>query len=326
MSDSDYDSEVVPINHLLSPDEMMKKALTVRGYTARRLKRAKAKTNVFRFKHHFGISPVTAVWVYTYLQITNIPGAKIKGGDLDFKYFCMGLYYLRKYPKEEVLSVEFNYSNKHARNKTWEMIEKIRKLKDKVIVWEEDYLKGKRWVLSVDGIHCWVNEPQHPQWSQDSAYYSHKYNKAGLDYELGISLVDNRLLWMRGPFPAGTNDITVFREGGLLEQLKARKQSAIGDKGYNGEPEHCSTFNAHDNSGVRLFKSRALKRHENFNNLLKQNQILDTRFRHGEQRFACAFEACCVLAQYRIQGEIPLYDILIEDVVDRYKEDSKDSM
>ena len=219
------------------------------------------------------------------------------------------------------MSVEFNYSNKHARDKTWGAIEKIRLLKDKVIVWEENYQQGKRWVISVDGIHCWINEPSHAEWSQDSAYYSHKYNKAGLDYELGISLVDNRLLWMKGPYPAGTNDITVFREGGLLDELKKRKQKAIGDKGYNGEKKYVSTFNAHDNAGVKVFKSRALKRHENFNNLLKQNQILDTRFHHNHERFACAFEACCVLAQYRIQGEIPLYDILIEDVVDRYNGD-----
>ncbi|CAJ1946486.1 unnamed protein product [Cylindrotheca closterium] len=158
----------------------------------------------------------------------------------------------------------------------------------------------------------------------NTRYYSHKYNKAGLDYELGISLVDNRLLWIRGPFPAGTNELTVLREQGLLAELKRRKQSAIGDKGYNGEPNHVSTYNSHDNAGVKLFKSRALKRHENFNNLLKQNNILDTRFRHNETRFRDAFEACCVLAQYRIQGEIPLYEILIEDVVDRYNEDRQE--
>jgi len=68
------------INHALTPDEMMKKALTFRGYTSRRLKRAKGETNVFRFKHHFGISPVTAVRVYTDLQSTK----KIKGCDNDF--------------------------------------------------------------------------------------------------------------------------------------------------------------------------------------------------------------------------------------------------
>ena len=322
MDDSNDDPP--PVNHFVSPEEMMKTALRYRGYTERRLKRAKGKTNIFRFKHHFGISPVTAVWVYTDLQTTNIPEAKIQGGELDLKYFLMGLHYIRKYPSNEDQGVVFNYSSFWARMKTWEAIKKIRALKGKVILWEDEYEQGKRWVLSVDGIHCWFHEPSHPEFSQDPAYYSHKYNKAGLDYELGISLVDNRLLWMRGPFPAGTNDITIFREEGLLAELKRRKQSAIGDKGYNGEPEYVSTYNAHDNKGVRLFKSRALKRHENFNNLLKQNQILDTRFRHSQEQFAIAFEACCVLAQYRIQGEIPLYDILIEKVVDRYKEDLED--
>jgi len=281
----------------------------------------KSKTNVFRFTSHFGVSPVTAVWIYTDLQTTNIAAAKIKGGELDLKYFLMALNYIGKYPTEEDLSADFHFSHVWARNKTWEAMEKIRALKHKMIRWEDDYLEGKQWVLSVDGIHCWINEPSHPEWSQDPTYYSHKYNKAGLDYELGISLVDNRLLWMAGPFPAGTNDITVFREKGLRAELIRRKQKAIGDKGYNGEPKYVSTFNAHDNAGVRLFKSRALKRHENFNSLLKQNKILDTRFRHNKVRFACAFEACCVLAQYRIEGEIPLYDILIEDVVDRYIQD-----
>jgi len=203
-----------------------------------------------------------------------------------------------------------------ARNKTWGAIEKIRVLKHKEIVWEDNYQQGKGWVLSVDRIHCWVNEPSHPEWSQD-CYYSHKYNKAGLDYELVRSWTIGCCGRCTVHFRRGL--ISVFRGKGLLE-LKRRQQSAIGDKGYNGEPKHVSTYNSHDNAGVKLFKSRALKRHENFNNLLKQNKILDTRFRHSETRFASAFEACCILAQYRIQGEIPLYFILIEDVVDKYNE------
>jgi hypothetical protein len=38
---------------------------------------------------------------------------------------------------------------------------------------------------------------------------------------------------MNGPFPAGTNDITVFRKNrGLKDELERRKQKAIGDRGY----------------------------------------------------------------------------------------------
>ncbi|CAJ1946968.1 unnamed protein product [Cylindrotheca closterium] len=237
---------------------MMNIALRHRGYTVRRIKRAKGKTNAFSFKHNFGVSPCTAVWVYTDMQLTNIADAKIKGGEEDLKYFLMGRYYLRTYPTEEDLSATINFLAGWARTKTWAAIAKIRMLK------------------------------------------KFSFLKAGLDYELGISLVDNRLLWIRGPFPAETNDITVLREEGLLAELKRRKQSAICDKGYNGEPNNVSTCNSHDNAGAKLFKSRALKGHEIFNNLLKQNNILDTRFRHNETKFRDAFEARCVLAQYRI--------------------------
>ena len=67
---------------------MMRIGLRLRGYTVKRLKNAKGKANVFRFKHHFGVSPVTAVWVYTDLQTTTIADAKIEGGDLDLKKTC----------------------------------------------------------------------------------------------------------------------------------------------------------------------------------------------------------------------------------------------
>jgi hypothetical protein len=71
------------VNHFVTPSEMMKFGLRLKGYIVRQIKRAKGKTNVFHFKHHFWVSPCTAVWVYTDLQTTNIADAKIKGGELD---------------------------------------------------------------------------------------------------------------------------------------------------------------------------------------------------------------------------------------------------
>jgi hypothetical protein len=56
-------------------------------------------------------------------------------------------------------------------------------------------------VLTVDGQHCWIQEPQHPTWSIDTEFYSHKYAKAGLNYELGIAIRDSHLVWMAGPQP-----------------------------------------------------------------------------------------------------------------------------
>jgi hypothetical protein len=59
-------------------------------------------------------------------------------------------------------------------------------------------------VLSVDGTHCWIKEPSHPEFSQ----YDKKIilNKAGNSYELGMTL-DGGLLWMNGWYDAGENEI-----------------------------------------------------------------------------------------------------------------------
>jgi hypothetical protein len=110
---------------------------------------------------------------------------------------------------------------------------------------------------------------------------------------------------MSGPHPAGMNDITIFREKGLKAELERRGKKTLGDGDYNGEPKYVSTYNAIDNKGVNSFKSRALKRHENLNNLIKYFGILNGCFRHSRERFALSFKAVCVLCQYRIENEIP---------------------
>ena len=74
-------------------------------------------------------------------------------------------------------------------------------------------------LLTVDGIHCRIEEPQHPTKSKDRSYYSHKFKTAGVDYEIGSSVYDNRLVWMNGPMRASRHDITVFRRAGLQAMI-----------------------------------------------------------------------------------------------------------
>jgi hypothetical protein len=77
-----------------------------------------------------------------------------------------------------------------------------------------------------------------------------------------------------------------------------------------------SSPNLHDSAQVALFKSRALMRHENFNSMTKVFKILAGRFHHNEAQFASAFTAVCVLCQFKLLHETPLYDILIPAVID----------
>jgi DDE superfamily endonuclease len=161
-------------------------------------------------------------------------------------------------------------------------------------------------LLTVDGVHCRVQEPLHPTKSKDPSYYSHKFKTAALDYELGISVFDNALVWMNGPFKGSRHDITVFRRAGLKQQIPEGHR-IIGDTGYLGESLVISTPNAHDPAALRKFKSRARARHESFNGRLKNFKCLDERFRHGVEQHKVVFEAICVICQYQLETGSPLF-------------------
>lgn len=70
--------------------------------------------------------------------------------------------------------------------------------------------------------------------------FSHKSNGAGFTYELALSVYENRLVWINGPFFASVHDITMFRNEGdpenSLKELIPDGKLAVGDKGgYTGE-------------------------------------------------------------------------------------------
>ena len=78
---------------------------------------------------------------------------------------------------------------------------------------------------------------------------------------------------MYGPYKAGANDITKFQNCPFIDILRNNKLQAIGDLGFRGEENLLSVPNAHDSPAVTEFKSRALKRHESFNKLVKDFEI-----------------------------------------------------
>jgi hypothetical protein len=304
------------VTHIVAVQGMLQYGLEL-FYTTDRIARVEnLSTNIDRFNTKFGIQPVTACMLYEDLQKTNVDDARInQPDDTTLKFFLLSLHYLRKYPTEDILESTFDYSPRYISRMLWQYVERIQALKAEKIVWPDGLNDQDLWVLSVDGTHCWIKEPSHPEFSQDKKKYSHKLNKAGKSYELGIAL-NGGLIWMNGAFDAGENDITIFRKpNGLKDRLELLGKKAIGDLGYRGEPKYVSFPNPNDCKGVALFKSRALKRHENFNCMTKVFEILAGRFRHGEDKFGKAFEAVCVLCQYKLENELPLYDVLIAAVV-----------
>jgi DDE superfamily endonuclease len=118
----------------------------------------------------------------------------------------------------------------------------------------------------------------------DPKWYSHKFSKPGVTYEIAVDLFESKIAWVHGPFPAGQNDLSVFRkeEVGLKWKIPAGKK-VIADNGCQGAEasEMLSTPNDVASRAVKQFKKRARARHETVNKKLKQYAILENRFRHG---------------------------------------------
>jgi len=290
-----------------------------------------SKTNMRRFKAHFGADPIVLLTIWNDLHTTaNLPANHDPADTntrLSVKGLLQAMHFLYSYKTEIEREAIFDEPPKIFRKECWYHLERVQALKSEKIVFPDSF-GDDIWVMSVDGTNCAINEPTHPTFSQDKTYFSHKHKRSGLTYELGIHLYESKLIWMKGPIPAGqNNDKGIFiEEGGLKDKLVAIGKRALGDKIYNGHPAQCSTFNAYDSAAVKMFKSRAQMRHEQFNGMLKEHAALDSRFRHGEAKFKVCFEAAAVVCQYRLENGEPLFDLLagFDDVVDDDEDEESD--
>ena len=283
--DNDLLNDVL-VTHILTELEMLTEGLLLANYSKQQMQRCGERTNRSRFNSKFGASPAVICTIYEDLQKssakdTNINPPRLmrmEGSRANLTWLLRSMIYLKKYPLEGDFETIFHLSPRYARGQIWETIEKIQYLKFQKVTWSDDYASADIWIMTVDGTHVWIEEPGHAIYSQDSRYFSHKFNKAGINYELGISIASGRLIWMNGPFKAGRNDLNIFIEEGLEQRLLLLGKKAIGDGIYRGHEEAISYPNYNDSYGVKKFKSRALKRHEDFNGMTKTFKILNNRF------------------------------------------------
>ena len=152
---------------------------------------------------------------------------RLEGSQANLGWFLRALLYLRRYPLEEDFETLFHLSSRYARRPIWNMIKKIQYLKFKKISWPDDLRFSNIWIMAVDGTHVRIEEPGHEKYSQDSDYFSHKFNSAGINYEFRICLATRNVIWMNGPFKAGRNNLVIFVEEGLEERLQSLGKKAI---------------------------------------------------------------------------------------------------
>ena len=279
--------------------------LSLAGFPEERQKVTQTK-NLERFRAFYGIGPDAMSSLFNDL-VENNPSRAIEKRSL---FMTLNWAYL--YDTEPVLAGRWKLYEDTIRSKVKDYSESILKLRSKKIKWEG--FGKEEFIVSVDGTHCRIMEPRT---DPGSKWYSHKFNAAAVAYELAISIRSSRLVSIRGPFPASTHDITIFR-GGKKKAVKDPDalwfkippgKKAIGDSGYQGEPEKIAISRDVDSIDLKKFKARVKSRHETFNSRLKSFRCLELPFRHGFAAHERAFSMVCVAIQYNKENGRPLFEV-----------------
>ncbi len=91
---------------------------------------------------------------------------------------------------------------------------------------------GRDCLMSVDGTNFWI------AMGYCKPFWSYKFKKSGLQYEVGLCILKGDICWWSGPYAPGVwNDLTIFRDS-LALMLEPGERCEM-DRGYQGSaPTH----------------------------------------------------------------------------------------
>ena len=157
-------------------------------------------------------------------------------------------------------------------------------------------------MISVDGTDFRVAE-------SGSEFYSFKYKKSGLRYEIGLCMLTGEIVWLNGPYECGMwNDIQIFRDS-LLSHLE-EGELVEADDGYVGAaPAHVKCPASFVNPEETLYMQQRIRnRQETVNKRLKNWGILKQVYRHEFSRHGEYTRACLVVTHLSIKNSGPIFD------------------
>lgn len=301
--------------HLISftPTELLNRGLKLLGWNDKQIKRKSKKRWAkwtTRFAADFGAKPHVLCQIWEDLQQTTINEAYLSPDERNIDHFLYAMNFLKAYPTEKQRENKWHVSDRILRDSGWSTIAKIAALQEDKIKWPDNF-GNDIWVGTVDGTMIKSHEPNHEKYPKDRKAFSFKHHASGYNYEIVLSLVESKIIWLNGPFKAGTNDIQMLTcEDGLCDLLRHQQKRLIADSGYRGYDDIISRANSMDSPAVSKFKNRARCRHESVNGLIKQFKSVDNAgFRHGIEKFAICFDAVAVITQYRMELGEPLFEV-----------------
>jgi len=285
--------------------------LTVAGLTDVQAGRLGETRKERLFRDNFGVGSKAVAAAYEALVIPTTAPALVAEPNL--YWYLVSIYWLKVYLTEGQMYTHLGRKNpEETRNQIKFYVDQLAAMKGIKIVWRDLTDLPEIFALSVDGVHFWTNEQRK---NPDANHCSHKFNHAGVGYEIGILIWHNQVVWAEGPFQPATHDKTKYEEPSGLQSKIPYGKLVIGDRGYRGESEEGGQYrtlsirNTCDTDDLKEFKRRVRARHENFNCRLEAFAILSTRFRHPIERHQSCFLAVAVLCQFDMENGHPLMDV-----------------
>lgn len=149
---------------------------------------------------------------------------------------------------------------------------------------------------------------QMPFWE---GWFSHKLNRPGVRYEVGLCIQTGCIVWINGPFPCGEwPDLRITRES--LIYMLDDGEHYVADGGYYDRNQFAVTP-----TGNHAFMDRqratVRARHETVNSRFKFFGCLRQLFRHDLKKHGEFFRAVAVIVQTEIEMENPLFDLEYEE-------------
>jgi DDE superfamily endonuclease len=180
-------------------------------------------------------------------------------------------------------------------------------------VWENRYEGDTKCdcLVSVDGTHFHVKQPT--LFKTAKKFFSYKFKKPALAYEVALCIHTGSIVWINGPFPGTYHDITIFRTS--LQSHLDRGERVEADDGYIGEaPEYVKCPMSFSNPiETRKMQQQVRSRQETVNARFKDWGCLGQRFRHDLVKHSNCFRSVAILTQLSIDAGEKLFKVIYSD-------------
>ena len=175
------------------------------------------------------------------------------------------------------------------------------------IKWENRFhgYHGQLCLVMVGGTDFWICELK--PFTKD--FYSHKFAKAGLRYEVGVCIQTGLIVWINGPFAVGKyNDITIFQSKMIYKLLDWEMVEV--DQGYVGQLNKIHVkYELGVSENQFEAKARARARGETINGRFKNFRVLMDRYRHKISMHSYVLHAVAVLMQISLTTVSPTFKV-----------------